>query len=300
MSSFKHIKKCVVWLLVCVSLFLTVQPAYSLSFSPLTSTITPSAPVIVPEDLIAKSAGHTVSLVYRYASNTSTVIGCLENNTPVTVLGSSKGYYKIDCYDLVGYIATEQLAQDETGKYYVNCQAGSSQTKQLTSQNIAQSLDIRSKVYKEAHKHKGVPYVYGGTTPKGFDCSGFTQYVFRKAGLELHRSAVAQLQDGVIIPKDKLQSGDLVFFKNTNSYGRYASHVGIYIGNGQIIHAGSKGISIARLDSSYFTSHYLCARRIILSDLLPTISLPMVSAVQGAVTDSHWNNADQANGQTNP
>ncbi|MCI9156214.1 MAG: SH3 domain-containing protein [Lawsonibacter sp.] len=109
----------------------------------------------------------------------------------------------------------------------------------------------------------GCRYVYGGSSPKGFDCSGFTSYVYKQFGYSLNRTASAQLDNGTPVAKEDLQPGDLVMFKEGGS--KRASHVGMYIGNGQIIHAStaSVGVIISDLYSSYYVRTYVGARRIV-------------------------------------
>ena len=116
-------------------------------------------------------------------------------------------------------------------------------------------------IVQEAKKYMGVPYVFGGATPAGFDCSGYIQYVFRKADHELPRTADYQFFKGTIVGRSNLREGDVVFFE---SYEPGPSHNGIYVGNGQFIHASSsRGVMISRLDESYWASRYLGARRMI-------------------------------------
>ena len=116
-------------------------------------------------------------------------------------------------------------------------------------------------IVQEAKKYMGVPYVFGGATPAGFDCSGYIQYIFRKAGHELPRTADYQFFQGTIVGRSNLREGDVVFFE-TYEPGR--SHNGIYVGNGQFIHASStRGIMISQLDESYWATRYLGARRMI-------------------------------------
>ncbi len=109
----------------------------------------------------------------------------------------------------------------------------------------------------------GIPYRFGGATPEaGFDCSGFVQYVFRQAaGLVLPRSSFEQIRQGVVVARDELQVGDLVFF---NTMRATASHVGIYIGENRFIHAPSRGktVEIVDITNSYWQARYDGARRL--------------------------------------
>ena len=111
-----------------------------------------------------------------------------------------------------------------------------------------------------AMQYMGVPYVYGGSSPSGFDCSGFVQYVYRQSGIELPRTADIQFEVGTPVSREELLPGDLVFFA-----GDYVnvSHVGIYLQDGEFIHASTTyGIAIDTLDREYRRDHYMGARRI--------------------------------------
>lgn len=116
-----------------------------------------------------------------------------------------------------------------------------------------------------AQSFLGTPYVFGGTSPKGFDCSGFTQYCYRLIGISINRTAQNQYANGVPVDKDALMPGDLVFFANTYSSSDAITHVGIYIGNGQFIHAANSqvGVVISELSSSYYSARYYGARHIL-------------------------------------
>lgn len=116
-------------------------------------------------------------------------------------------------------------------------------------------------ILKTAKQYIGVPYQFGGATPKGFDCSGYLQYVFAKHSIHLPRSADEQYKTGTNVKKSALLAGDLVFF---TTYESGASHCGIYIGNGEFIHSSSsKGIRIDKMDDPYWKPRYIGAKCIL-------------------------------------
>ena len=233
-----------VCLLLCAaSLLCNIAPAFAVPTTP------------VPETTLA-------SLVRMTAQSDGAPIGQLENGTVLTVLGTKGRFYKIDCYDMAGYIAKTQVECNEIGEYYVNCQPDSSDTCTLTYTDPAQALQRRHDILALAKKQLGSRYVFGGMAPGGFDCSGLTLYLYQKQGIDLHRRASLQLQNGIIVPKEAMQVGDLVFFREGTK--APASHVGIYAGNNQIIHAGSStGVVYSDLDLGYFEEYFLCVRRVI-------------------------------------
>lgn len=112
----------------------------------------------------------------------------------------------------------------------------------------------------------GTKYRYGGVSPTtGFDCSGFTMFVFNKFGIELDHQSKAQNNEGFWIPKEDLRAGDLVFF---NTDGKGISHVGIYLGNDVFVHSASnKGVVKNTLSESYYAKRYVSARRVLWDDL---------------------------------
>lgn len=120
---------------------------------------------------------------------------------------------------------------------------------------------VSRRIISNAMQYIGVPYVFGGTTPYGFDCSGYVQFIFAQAGISLPRTADAQYEVGIPVSISELIPGDAVFF-TTYTYG--ASHVGIYVGDGNFIHASSsRGVTISSLSSAYYSTHYIGARRVI-------------------------------------
>lgn len=122
------------------------------------------------------------------------------------------------------------------------------------------AIDGNRRLIATALQYMGVPYVYGGSSPSGFDCSGFVQYVYRQCGIELPRTADIQAEVGTPVGRDELQPGDLVFFA-----GDYVniSHVGIYLQNDEFVHASTTyGIAIDSLNRDYRREHYMGARRL--------------------------------------
>jgi lipoprotein Spr len=111
----------------------------------------------------------------------------------------------------------------------------------------------------------GTPYKWAGTSEKGFDCSGFTAYVFAKFNIDLPHSSKSQDQEGFWVQKSDLRAGDLVFF---NTDGKGISHVGIYLGDGEFIHSATdKGVMKSKLSESYYAKRYVSARRVLWDDI---------------------------------
>lgn len=117
-----------------------------------------------------------------------------------------------------------------------------------------------NEVVNYAYKFLGKPYVYGATGPNAFDCSGLTQYVYNKFGVDISRTTYTQVNEGTKVNKNNLKAGDLVFFNTQGSI----SHVGIYIGDGEFIHAPRSGkpVMISSLYNGYYAQKYATARRI--------------------------------------
>ena len=131
------------------------------------------------------------------------------------------------------------------------------------SKKIATAADptTQDKLELEYQKYKGVPYQFGGTTKRGFDCSGFVNAVYYNAfNIDLPRTTTLISKEGEKVSKSKLKTGDLVFFQPSKKY----MHLGIYVGNGQFMHSStSKGVIKSRLDNVYWKDKYKYARRIL-------------------------------------
>ncbi|MGC7873148.1 C40 family peptidase [Desulfosporosinus sp. SYSU MS00001] len=139
-------------------------------------------------------------------------------------------------------------------------QAASNNSMKDDDANVSRGSSNHSDIIDHAVSLVGKPYVFGGTSLKGFDCSGFTQYVFAGSGISLPRTSYAQYATGGSVSKSNLQPGDLVFF---STYSKGASHVGIYIGGGKFVHADNpkKGVTITSLSDNFYVKNYLGARR---------------------------------------
>ena len=130
----------------------------------------------------------------------------------------------------------------------------------LTAANTAKLRQMKTNaIINTAKSYIGVPYLWGGTTPKGFDCSGFAQFVFAKNGITLQRVSEDQAKNGNAVSYSNLQPGDLMFF-SMNENGD-VSHVGIYLGNGQFIGSEAAGVRVVTLDS-WWQARFVIARRV--------------------------------------
>lgn len=126
-----------------------------------------------------------------------------------------------------------------------------------------EAATIGESIVEYGKKFMGVPYVFGGTTPSGFDCSGFLQYIYKNAaGISLPRTTGEQYKVGISVDKNDLQPGDLIFYANT--YKKGISHVGVYAGDNLVLNAtSSSGITLVSMDNSYWGPKYAGAKRVI-------------------------------------
>ena len=190
-------------------------------------------------------------------SMNDSVISTLPTGTNVKIIGLNCTWYKVTCNGSTGYIRSDYVELTES--FPCNSYSGNS-----SNQAAPTYTSTGSSIVATAKQLMGIRYVWGGTTTRGFDCSGFVQYVYKQYGITLNRTANAQMSNGYYVSADNLQPGDLVFFFGTYATSG-ASHVGIYIGNGQFIHSssGSGCVVISDLWSGYYSSHYYGARRVL-------------------------------------
>ena len=163
--------------------------------------------------------------------------------------------------------STVELISLEDGWYVMNCDgvAGYISAEYVRPYNPAAASEVGAEAVELAMGYLGVPYVYGGSSSRGFDCSGFTMYIYGLLGYSLPHSATSQWESvGTYVERSDLQPGDLVLFCDpSRSNGKACSHVGIYIGNNEFIHASSSdGVRINSLDESYYNGYYKGAKRL--------------------------------------
>lgn len=184
------------------------------------------------------------------------IIG-INNQWFKVIYGNYVGYIRSDYLDLTE-IPYENVDSNQEPLFFVR---GKSTGVTPSPAALKGSSQDAQAIIATAKKYIGSPYLWGGITPAGFDCSGYMQYVFKIHGISLPRTSVQQSNFGTAVSKKNLKPGDLVFF---NTSGKGVSHVGMYIGNNQFIHSSSsKGVTISSLSSSYWSARYLSARRVL-------------------------------------
>ena len=203
-----------------------------------------------------KYVSASVGLNVRSGAGTSySKLGKLEYKEKVTVLSTSNGWSKINYNGKTGYVDSSYLQSTVPGSNGNNANNNNNTVSTKANEVIAYAKTLLGK-----------PYVWGAQGPNSFDCSGFTYYVFKnKAGIVLPRTSSAQSKYGTYVSKSNLKAGDLVFFDTNGANNGNVSHVGMYIGNGQMIHAsyGQKKIVIANFNDSYYQKAYVNARRVL-------------------------------------
>ena len=200
-------------------------------------------------------------------STDASIVISLIRNTDVTVTGENGDWYKVKYGDFEGYIFKELLSDEQTEQ--TNRHMPLEETTNL-QENIEQTSNgnessLGQEIVEYAKQYLGYPYVYGGAGSSSFDCSGFTMYVYKNFGYSLSHSARAQSKMGTYVEKENLQPGDLVFFLDYETMDDIG-HCGIYIGDGNFIHASSGTgycVKISTLLSGSYDRRYATARRLI-------------------------------------
>lgn len=176
------------------------------------------------------------------------VLGSLSKGTKVEVISTTNGWSKINYNGSIGYVSSQYLSSSSTDS-----------STSTTSSSV-------NKVISLAKSLLGKSYVWGAQGPSTFDCSGFTYYVFKNAAnITLPRVSQDQSTYGTYVSKSNLKAGDLIFFDTVGPNNGAVTHVGIYIGNGQFIHAasGQGKVVINNLNSTYYVNAYVNARRVL-------------------------------------
>lgn len=216
------------------------------------------------------------------ASSSGKIISQLDINTKVKVIEEvNDSWCKIEANGVKGYVSSKFLSDskvqvtsrnEETAREESkNEQKDNASTEEVTnnnssdekSKNNQSSSTTGSSVVQYSKQYLGCKYVMGGTSPSGFDCSGFTSYVYKHFGVSLSRTSSAQASNGTAVSKNNLILGDILIFNNSSNTA--VGHVGIYIGENKFIHAAnpSKGVIITSLSDSYYSKRYVGARRVL-------------------------------------
>lgn len=200
----------------------------------------------------------------KEASTSSEIVTSLPVNTAVDVIAEVNGWSQVKVSGKEGYISSSLLStkKQETSRSEVTPRkAENKETTPKTAQETTTSTPSGkgSTVVATAQQYIGCNYVYGGSSPSGFDCSGFTSYVYKSHGVSLNRTAAGQYSNGVAVNRSDLQPGDLVMFGKSG-----INHVGIYIGGGMMVHAAnpSRGVTTDTITSGYYNNNYVGARRV--------------------------------------
>ena len=203
------------------------------------------------------------------------VVATASKGAKAYILGIQDGWYRVIYGNNICFIRSDFLdlteapyenkASAKSPKFYRGGKSTGTEPSADALNGTTGSTSIGSvtgqQIVDKAKQYLGVPYVWGGTSPSGFDCSGFVYYVFRSMGINISRTLTTMYAQGTPISKSELQPGDIVLFKNTYKAG--VSHVGIYVGDGKFIHSPSSGktVSYADLYSTYYIEHYYGAVR---------------------------------------
>lgn len=208
---------------------------------------------------------NTASIYMRKGAGTNyEVVDSLILNSSVIVTGEINDWYQVKVSGKTGYIAKRLLSSKKTEESTTrSSEERTNNQEQTTTNNVVTSKG--EEVVNYAKQYLKCKYVYGASGPSTFDCSGFTMYVFKHFGISLSHSATAQSKKGTYVAKENLQPGDLVFFKDYQTMDGIG-HCGIYVGDGNFIHASSGTgycVKLSTLLTGSYNTRYSTARRII-------------------------------------
>lgn len=230
------------------------------------------------------------AIIRRGPSTSAEIITEWSKNKPVEIVGEDGDWYKLNFNGEEAYVAKRLISDTVTStsrnldqvrqldtkkeepketvapvatntpKLESNTSSSATSESQLATSNT--NLTTGEEIVSLAKKYLGCGYVYGGSGPKSFDCSGFTQYIYKQFGITLAHSAVTQANNGTYVEKAKLQLGDLVIFRDWDNSS--IGHCGIYIGGGNFIHAANskRGVVTDTLNSGYYYERYVSGRRL--------------------------------------
>lgn len=195
-------------------------------------------------------------------STSTTSLGKLPKNTKITIIAEEGDWYKVSYDGKEGYISKTLVTEGEPPASATSSRSQEEPRTNATATTSTTSSVSGSNVVQVAGNYYGSRYVSGGSSPSGFDCSGFTQYVYGKCGKKISRTSYTQANEGTAVSKSELQPGDLLLF---HYYGSSSiGHVGIYVGDGKFIHAANsnRGVVYDSITSGYYADNYAGARRL--------------------------------------
>jgi cell wall-associated NlpC family hydrolase len=205
----------------------------------------------------------TVANVRSTANIDSAIVIKLQKGQKVSITASEGNWYKISVNGKVGWIAKSLIKIQAANTSRGTDVEREDEIEVPDDDSLDGSKsELANSIISLARKYMGVRYVYGGSSPNGFDCSGFAQYIYSKNGIKINRTAAQQSKQGVHVKKSDLKPGDLVFF-DTDGRKSYINHVGIYIGSGRFIHAssGRRRVIIGTVNEGSYLRYYMTARR---------------------------------------
>ena len=272
-----------------------------LAFSAAAAALIFTVSAFAADGISAKVTGNNVNLRSGPSLDASVLLQAFENEEITVLSTDNSDWYQVVCQGSTGYMSSdyvqlsnavyvtgsvvnlratpgldgEIIAKVTAGKQLTLLESGAEWSKvqgetltgYISSEYISTEKPKASSQAAEiiafAKQYLGTPYVYGGSSPKGFDCSGFTSYVFKNFDVSLSRSSKAQYSSTSHISRSELLPGDLVFFRSPGSSS--VGHVGIYIGDNQMIHSSSPGdvVKIDTIASGYYNTYYVGASRVL-------------------------------------